>query len=417
MRKIIKFFLLTVFLVLPYSTYALLSMELTQGMAGAVPIAITPFTGGEQAPQDMSGIISTDLQNSGRFKVYNNESQSVDNAVVGSVQSLGGNRYEVQVKLLEVLKDKSQGSMLFNKKYQVSGSQLRSLAHHISDVIYQQITGIRGVFSTKLAYVVVQRSANAPTRYMLEVCDQDGENPRPLLTSTDPIMSPSWAPNGKQIAYVSFENRHAAIYLEDVATGSRHLISEFPGINGAPAWSPDSRKLALVLSKNGSPSIYIMDIATRRLTQLTKDWYINTEPTWSKDGGSLLFTSNRSGGPQIYQMNLATGAVSRVTYDGAYNARASFTPDNNHIAVIHRDSGLYQIALLDLDTNALRVLSNSAGDSASPSVAPNGSMVLYDTVYQGQNVLAMVSTDGRIQLRLPARNGQAQDPAWSPFLS
>lgn len=435
MRKLISLLLFIFAISSPYSAFALLSMELTRGVAGAIPIAIVPFAAPSDTPQNVSTIVSNDLQNSGRFKVFGDSALSqrpstasevsadyfrrlgTNNVVIGRVQPTAGGRYEVSFQLLDMFKG-SGDAVIFSKKYTVSGNELRTLSHHISDQIFQQITGMRGVFSTKLAYVVVQRSGTGQARYILEVADQDGYNPRPLLNSPEPIMSPAWSPNGRQIAYVSFENRRAGIYLEDVATGGRKLLSEFPGINGAPAWSPDGRKLALVLSKSGAPNIYVMDIGSRRLTQLTNDFYINTEPAWSPDGKTLLFTSNRSGTrPQIYQIDMGSSAISRVSYDGDYNARASFTRDGRHIAMIHRVSGVYNIAILDLDSGSVRVLSSSAADSASPSIAPNGSMVLYDTVYNGSNVLAMVSADGSIQLRLPARNGEAQDPAWSPFLS
>lgn len=434
MRKIISLLLFIYTLTIPYSAFAILSMELTRGVSGAIPIAVVPFASQAGAPQDVSGIVTSDLQNSGRFKVYGrntlqqlpSEAANVsteyfrglgtDNVVVGKINSLGGDRYQVNFQLLDMYRGKGADSIVLNKKFTISGGEMRKLAHHISDLIYQQITGTRGVFSTKIAYVVVQRYQNAPARYILEVADQDGYAPRPLLSSPEPIMSPSWSPNGSQIAYVSFENQRAGIYIEDVATGGRRLLSEFPGINGAPAWSPDGRKLALVLSKSGAPNIYVMDIGSRRLSQVTRDFYINTEPAWSPDGRSLLFTSNRSGGPQIYQANLASGSISRVSYDGDYNARGSYTTDGKYIAMIHRVSGVYNIAILDLDSGHMRVLNSSAGDSSSPSIAPNGSMILYDTVYGGRNVLAMVSSDGRVQLRMPARNGEAQDPAWSPYL-
>jgi TolB protein len=335
---------------------------------------------------------------------------------------VGSNRYQVSFQLSDVLKgqgaSESAQHVLLTQQFNVSDSELRALGHHISDLIYRQITGIRGIFSTRLAYIVVQRSPSKATQYVLEVSDQDGYNPRPLLISPKPIMSPAWSPNGKQIAFVSFENKHAAIYVENVATGQRQLISEFPGINGAPAWSPDGRKLAIVLSKDGSPNIYFIDLMTRQLTQVTKDWSINTEPSWSPNGSSLIFTSNRSGGPQIYQKNLATGAVTRLTYDGAYNARASFTADSNHIVMLNQESKLFNVGILDLNTGIFRVLTNSSGtDNESPSMAPNGSMVLYGTIYAGRSVLAMVASDGSVQVRLPARNGEVQDPAWSPFLS
>lgn len=415
MRKImISLMMLISTCYLPGTAYALLNMELTRGVAGAIPIVVQSFPGSEQAPQNVSAIVTNDLQNSGRFKVT---SRQADNIVRGKVTYLGTDRYQVSFELVENLGDGTAKNVLMSKKYTIPTRQLRPVAHHISDLIYQQLTGVKGIFSTKLAYVVVQRAAPGRARYTLEVADQDGYNPRPLLTSPEPIMSPSWSPNGKQIAYVSFENKQSGIYIQNVATGSRTLMSRYPGINGAPAWSPDGRRLALVLSKSGSPNVYVMDLGSRHLTQLTNDFYINTEPAWAPNGRSLLFTSNRSGGPQIYQVDLNSHAVSRISYDGSYNARASYTADGNHVVMIHHVSGIYSIAILDLDAGTVRVLSGRANDTASPSTAPNGSMVLYDTVLNGRNVLGMVSADGRVQLMLPARNGEAQDPAWSPFLS
>ena len=421
MQKILRIMFLLAATVLPFSAHAILTMELTRGMASAVPITIVPFTNPGNIPQDVPAIVSGDLQNSGRFKVYQGaaDSGSSDYVVMGKVDALGGDRYQVSFDLRDKMNGKVSETSILNKKYVIAGKDLRAAAHHISDVVFKQITGIRGVFSTRIAYVVVQRSFATPGskgRFMLEVADQDGYNPRPLLNSPEPIMSPSWAPGGRRIAYVSFENRKASIYQQDVTTGQRSLISSFSGINGAPAWSPDGRKLALVLSKSGSPNIYIMDVGSRSLTQLTHDFYINTEPSWSPDGRSMIFTSNRSGGPQIYQIDVASHAVNRITFDGDYNARASFTPDGKQVAMIHRVDGIYKIALLDLDSGTTKVLTSSAGDTASPSIAPNGDMLLYDTVSGGRNMLGMVSADGRIQLLLPARSGEAQDPAWSPFL-
>ena len=418
MRKIVLFSLFICSILFTQSTFALLSMELTRGVAGAIPIAIMPFSVDGMPPQNVSAIIANDLKNSGRFKVQASK-QGVDNIVVGQVQQTSPNHYEVSFKLLDAFKSKGAGeqSAAISKKFEVSGDQLRQLSHHISDLVYQQMLGVRGVFSTRLAYILVQHLQGS-TRYVLEVCDQDGYAPRPLLTSTDPIMSPSWSPNGKQIAYVSFENKRAGIYIQDVGNGGRRLLSQFPGINGAPAWSPDGRKLALVLSKGGTPNIYIMNMASHQLTQITNDFYINTEPSWSPNGKSLVFTSNRGGHfPQVYQINLASKAVTRVTYEGNYNARASFTPDGNHIVVLNRNSDTFNIGILDLDAGTFRVLTNSGADSESPSAAPNGSMVLYGTSSGGRNVLGMSATDGSVQILLPARQGEVQDPAWSPFLS
>lgn len=435
MRKFVTSLLFAAAMALSSSASAILSMELTQGVAGAVPIAIVPFAHADETPQNVSGVVSNDLQNSGRFKVYGkNELKEfptdaadvssdyfrklgTDNVVVGKVTASAGGKYDVSFELLDMYHGKGKDSVVLKKSYQVAARDLRSVSHHISDQIYEKITGVRGVFSTRIAYVVIRKAADGQKRYILEVADMDGDNPRPMLNSPEPVMSLSWSPDGKKIAYVSFENRHAGIFLQDVLSGSRQLLSEFPGINGAPAWSPDGRKMAIVLSKSGSPNIYVMDMNTHKLTQLTHDFYINTEPAWSPDGKTLLFTSNRSGGPQIYQYNMKSGGVSRITYDGNYNARPAFTPDGDHVAMIHKVSGLYKIGMLDLDSGTMRVLTNSSDDSASPSVAPNGSMVLYDTRKGSRNMLGMVSSDGRVQILLPARDGDAQDPAWSPFVS
>lgn len=416
-KKIIASLLFCVFSVAYSSAFAMLNLELTRGVAGATPITIIPFETQGMPPENVSAIITNDLQNSGRFNVLKSRG-AADSILTGKVQQLG-NQYQVSFQLEDAFKGKHAGNektIVLSKSFTVGSNELRAVAHHISDLIYQQMTGIRGVFSTRLAYIVVQRMG-PKARYILEVADEDGYNPHPLLTSTDPIMSPAWSPDGRKIAYVSFENRRAAIYVEDVRTGSRSLVSQYKGINGAPAWAPDGRKLALVLSKDGSPNIYILDLNSRQLTQITRDWSINTEPAWSPNGGSLIFTSNRGGAPQIYQKNLSTGTLSRVTYDGNYNARASYTADGNHIVVLSQHGGLYNIGILDLDSGTFRVLTNSGNDHDSPSIAPNGSMVLFGTVYNGRSVLGMAATDGSVQIRLPARDGEVQDPAWSPFLS
>jgi TolB protein len=434
MRKLLTILLFSLGLFISNQAFALLTMELTRGVAGAIPIAIVPFSvSGNTPSQNVSEIIANDLKNSGRFKVYGGASVSsdmplsyyrsigADNVVIGSIVATGDGSYQITYKLMDTFRGKDEakvGATLLKGKFVVPDSKLRPLAHHISDLIYQQITGVRGIFSTRLAYIVVQRSDDGTAQHTLEVSDADGYNPRPLLTSQDPIMSPAWSPDGRKIAYVSFEGRKSSIYIEDVATGARQLASNYPGINGAPAWSPDGRKLALALSKGGTLNVYIMDLATHRLTPVTHDWSINTEPAWAPNGKSIIFTSNRSGGPQIYQKNLATGAINRITYDGNYNARGSFTPDGNHIVMLNQESKLYNVGVLDLNSGMFRVLTNSSGtDNESPSMAPNGSMILYGTIYSGRSVLAMVASDGSVQLRLPARNGEVQDPAWSPYLS
>ena len=393
--------------------HAMLSMELTRGVAGAIPITIMPFLGDDSSPQSISTIISNDLQNSGRFKL----SKKDDLVLTGQVTALGGNRYQVRFLLKEKMTERRASATILEKNLTGTSNELRKMAHHISDLIYQRLTGTRGVFSTKIVYVLIQHDEAGYKQYVLEVADQDGYRPRPLLISHEPIMSPCWSPNGRDIAYVSFEHRQAGIYLQNVITGQRTLISRMPGINGAPAFSPDGRKLALVLSTTGTPNIYVMDLATHHTVPVTHDYYINTEPTWAPNGRSLFFTSNRTGGPQIYQIDLGSKRLTRLTYDGNYNARASVTPDGKQVAIIHRVDDIFSIGILDLETGNLRVLSGKSNDSASPSIAPNGSMVLYDFATNGRNILGMVSTDGRIQLMMPPRDGDAQDPAWSPYLS
>ena len=422
------------------SAQATLNLELTQGVDAAIPIAIVPFANEQSNVPDettLTNVIKNDLQNSGLFRVTTPgvlaqaptqasdvnsvywRKQKVDDVLVGQVQSLGENQFRVHYQLVGVVNsaNKNQSTItLLNQNFRVNQLGLRDLAHHISDEIYQKLTGIRGVFSTKLAYILVQRRLDKPTTYLLEVSDEDGFNPRPLLTSSQPIMSPSWTPNGRDIAYVSFENQEARIFIQDVHTGKRQVLSQFPGVNGAPAFSPNGTQMALVLTKTGNPNIYLMNLQSQRLTPLTNDYSIDTEPAWAPDGKSMLFTSNRGGTPQIYRYYFKNDRVQRLTFDGNYNARASFTPDEQNIIMMHRETGLFGIASQNLDSGRVFELTQSGFDE-SPSLAPNGKMVLYATQYGGRNVLAMVSTDGRIKLRLPAREGSVQEPAWSPFIS
>lgn len=401
-------------LIISISAFAALDLELTQGVDSAIPIAVTAF-----APS-IHDVVVSDLKNSGRFRISDasnpNEwkQQKLEAAVTANVQELGGNQYSVAFQLHDVLNN----TTLLDRKYTISGSQLRQLSHHISDLIYQQLTGDRGVFSTKIAYILVQRAAAnmQQAKYTLEVADADGFNPKTLLSSDQPLMSPSWSPDGKYISYVSFEGNRAAIYQQSVATGAREIISKFPGINGAPAWSPDGRKLAIVLSQTGYPKIYLLDLTSKHLEQITNEWYLDTEPNWAPDGKSIIFTSNRGGSnPQIYRIYLNTKKIERVTFNGSYNARGSFASDGKSIAMLHQDGDLFSIAVQDLDSDRLTVLTKSGYDE-SPSIAPNGKMIVYATNFNGRGVLAVVSTDGRVKLMLPARQGEVQEPAWSPFL-
>lgn len=402
-----------------------LDLELTQGINSALPIAINSF-GRDNQGQELNAVLNSDLRLSGQFKIIGNPSgddnnqvsvlswrqAGADSLLTGLVSKIGSNHYNVSFELVDAA---ANGRLLLKKSYQVSGNDIRPLAHHISDLVYEKLTGERGIFSTRIAYVLVQR-AKGRTRYSLEVADADGHNPQSLLVSAEPIMSPSWSPDGQQIAYVSFEKRKSQIYTVYVATGQRRLVTNFSGINGAPSWSPDGRQLAVVLSKSGSPKIYSVDLSSGNLKQLTFGEAIDTEPRFTPDGRGLLFTSGRGGSPQVYRLNLANGNVNRISYDGKYNARATYTPDQKRIVMLHKEEdSRFNIGVQEGDTGHITPLTFAALDE-SPSVSPNGRLILYATRYHDQGVLGIVSVDGRIRMRLPAREGDVQEPAWSPYL-
>jgi len=414
---IIRFFaaILILFMNSAYSV----DLELTQGINAALPIAINSFNG--DRPSGVKDIIDNDLRMSGQFRIiptassYNNidswRQAGADSVLSGQVQQIGANRYSVSFELADAA---ARGRLLLSKSYQVSGNELRSLAHHISDEVYQKLTGERGIFSTKIAYILVQRNGEN-AKYTLDIADVDGSNPQSLIVSSEPIMSPTWSPNAREIAYVSFEKKRAQIYSVSVETGKRRLLTDFSGINGAPSWSPDGRQLAVVLSKGGNPKIYTVDMSSGKLTQITFGDAIDTEPRYSPDGRSLLFTSGRGGSPQIYRLSFADGKISRLTFDGNYNARASYTYNQKNIVMLHRSDRQFNIGVQDIDNGRVTPLTSSQFDE-SPTISPNGRLVLYATNYQNHGILAMVSIDGRVKIRLPARSGDVQEPAWSPYL-
>ncbi|MCB1876181.1 MAG: Tol-Pal system beta propeller repeat protein TolB [Chromatiales bacterium] len=407
-----------------------LTIEITGGAQGALPIAIVPFElrGGGNLPEDVAAIVSADLHRSGRFKVSPRDqlaetpqggaevdfsawrAAGAENLVVGWVETMAQGQYAVQFRLFDVFK----GEQLAGYSIPATARGMRRAAHQISDIVYKRLTGQDGAFTSRIAYIT-KHKVNGETRFALTVADADGWNPKDVVKSREPLMSPAWSPDGSQLAYVSFEGKKPAIYIQEVITGQRRRVPTFSGINGAPAWSPDGRQLALTLSKDGSPDIYVYDLASGDFRRVTDHYAIDTEPVWTADGQNLLFTSDRGGQPQIYQVSASGGRASRVTFEGSYNARARVSPDGRQIALVHQERGKFYIALQDLD-NGRMILLSEGGLDESPSFAPNGSMVLYATASRGQGVLAAVSVDGRVHQRLAIQKGDVREPAWSPSL-
>jgi TolB protein len=307
-----------------------------------------------------------------------------------------------------------KGEQLTGYNFPTTSRDLRSTAHRIADIIYEKLTGQPGAFDTRIAYVVSSNQADGSQEVSLKVADADGFDPQTIVTSSEPLMSPAWAPDGRRLAYVSFEQKKASIYVQEVFTGQRQKVASFKGINGAPAWSPDGRKLALTLSRDGNPEIYVLNINTNALTRLTNHYAIDTEPAWSPDGRFIIFTSDRGGRPQIYRVPAFGGKVNRVTFEGDYNARASYAPDGASVALVTRQGGDFRVAVLNLANSALQVLSEGRLDE-SPSFAPNGSMIIYATKINGKGELAAVSVDGRIRQRLALQEGDVREPVWSPY--
>jgi TolB protein len=395
-------------------------------------IAIVPFRQGPgfSERQQMADIVGFDLARSGQFAPLSIDNMlsfpnartqiffrdwrvlGVEYLVIGRTGVDTSGNLEVGYELFDV----------FNERPMISGqktvfnNQWRDVAHRISDEVFEAITGIRGAFSTRILYVLAQNAGGSGEQFRLEMADVDGERSRTLFTSTEPILSASWAPDGQLVAYVSFEGGRPSIILQDVVTGRRERLTRFSGINSSPAFSPDGRRLAMVLSRDGNPEIYIMNLADRQLRRVTRHHAIDTEPSWTPDGENLIFTSDRGGRPQIYQLELATNLIERLTFQGDYNARARLLPDGKHLVYVHRRQGVFHIAWQDLERDDVRVLTKTHLDE-SPSLSPNGTMLIYATQDQGRGILAVVSIDGRVKYRLPSSSGDVREPAWSPFIN
>lgn len=412
------------------AAHAILTIEITQGADTGIPIAVVPFgwAGPGQPPQAIADIVSADLIRSGRFislarkdfvsfpaherDVVFKEWRVIraEALVIGNIAPAGPGRYEVQFRLYDVFKQ----AQLAGLSYTVAPHLLRTVAHQIADAVYEKLTGEPGAFNTRIAYVTREAPNPKEAIYKLQIADSDGHNPRTVVTSAEPLLSPAWSPDGRRVAYVSFEDKRSKVYVQNLADGRRGLVAEFGGINSAPAWSPDGTRLALALSKDGNPEIYVLEVAAGRLTRLTRDSAIDTEPAWSPDGRHIVFTSDRAGWPQIYRMTAEGRQVERLTFEGDYNARASYAPDGRMLTLVSAAQGHFRVATLRLDNGALQILTDTSLDE-SPSFAPNGRIILYATEVRRRGVLASVSADGRVRQVYRLEEGDVREPAWSPY--
>ena len=412
------------------ASQAVLNIEITEGVEGSLPIAVVPFqwTGGIKfANADVSAIIASDLARSGKFSPLPNKDLvaypkqpedvhfpswrmiGVDHLVIGGVKQEAPDQYLVHFRLFDVLK----GEQLLGYSFAATRNTLRSVAHRVSDHVIKSLTGLTGAFDARISYITARQSPAKAVTYLLQAADTDGFNAQNLLTSNEPIMSPVWSPNGEQLAYVSFEHGVAEIFIHNIYTAKRELVSKFKGINGAPAWSPDGTRLAVTLSKDGNPDIYILNLVSKSLMRVTKHWSIDTEAVWMPDGQSLVFTSSRSGKPQLYKIAVAVNArPKRLTFEGNYNANASISRNGKIISFVQGENNVFRIAVLYLETGLIQSVTDGPLDE-SPEFSPNGSMILYASQYKGKPVLAAVSTDGRHKQRLGLSDGEVREPAWS----
>jgi TolB protein len=413
------------------SALADITVEITKGGVARTPVAVVPFGWQGQSadiPLDIAEVIAADLQRSGRFAPIPEENMlqkptagaeldfddwsfvKAEAVVVGRVVQTGENAYDVSFQLFDVFRREQ----LVGYRIPASRGTMRIVAHRAADMIYEKLTGIKGVFATKVAFVTAERRQDVQT-FRLVVADQDGANETVILQSSDPIMSPAWSPDSRRLAYVSFENDRSSVWVQTLRTGNRIQVSNKPGINGAPSFSPDGRQLALTLGGiDGNLDIHVLDLSTRQTRRLTTHRAIDTEGSWSPDGRYIYFTSDRSGGPQVYRVPAAGGTPERVTFEGSYNARPRLSPDGKRLAMVHLDRGNYRIAVMDVKSKELLVVSAGQQDE-SPSFAPNSDTLIYATRQARNGVLETVTADGLIRQRVSSGQGDVREPVWSPF--
>lgn len=386
-----------------------------------LPIAIAPFRDEAQSPQKIASIVQADLERSGQFRSVDTagarldevsrpdlalwRQKTADSLVSGSITRLGDGRFDVRFRLWDVVR----GQDLGGQSYVVVQGDLRLVAHRIADFVYEKLTGDRGVFSTRIAYVT-----KAGPRYSLWVADADGENAQSALSSPESIISPAWSPSGGQIAYVSFESRKPVVYVHDVATGRRRLVANFRGSNSAPAWSPDGRSLAVTLSRDGNSQLYTIDANGGEPRRLMQSAGIDTEPVFSPDGRNIYFVSDRGGAPQIYKVASTGSNAERVTFSGSYNISPSLSPDGRFLAYISRIGGAFKLHVMELATGAVTAITDTTADER-PSFAPNSRLIVYATQHQGKESLMTTTLDGKIKARLAGQGGDIREPDWGPF--
>ncbi|MDB5750054.1 MAG: tolB [Ramlibacter sp.] len=403
------------------SAYAQFRVEVTGVGLTQLPIAIAPFRGDAEAPQKIAAIVQADLERSGQFRAVDGSGPTLDEAArpdvspwrqkgadslaVGSVSRLADGRYDVRYRLWDVVR----GQDLGGQSFVVVAGDLRLAAHRIADLIYEKLTGDKGVFSTRIAYVT-----KAGPRFNLWVADADGENAQSALASPEPIISPAWSANGSQLAYVSFESRKPVVYVHSVASGQRRLVANFRGSNSAPAWAPDGRTLAVTLTRDGGSQLYTIAATGGEAKRLTQSGGIDTEPLYAADGRNIYFVSDRGGAPQIYRMAATGGEPQRVTFTGGYNISPALSPDGRWLAYISRISGAFKLQVMELASGNVQSVTDTTADE-SPSFAPNGRLIVYATRQGGREALMTTTLDGKIKARLAGQSGDIREPDWGPF--